>query len=358
MIYILIAFIVSFLSTVIIIRTQNLHNELSWDRDLKGPQKFHSKPVPRVGGISIYIAIFVATALSYVSDQNGLEKLLLFFSALPAFCIGLAEDLTKKISIHSRLIITAFGALLATFLLNLYIDRLDIFGLDLLLKYGIVSTIFTAFTITGLANAYNMIDGFNGLASMVGVITLVALGYVGISYNDPLITFLSFLMASAIIGFFLLNYPLGLIFLGDGGAYLIGFWIASISILIVNRHEEISPWFALMINSYPILETLFTIYRRKFHQNKSPGHPDGIHFHTLIFRRILIKNNPNSSWMTNNSKTAPYLWALTIIVIAPAIIWQKSSFILMICFLTFICIYVWIYARIVRFKTPKWLKIY
>ncbi len=353
---IFIAFFSSFLTTIIILRTQSLHNAFSMDKDLKGPQKFHIKPVPRIGGIAICVAIFIATAISYVNNPNALKEILLFFCALPTFFIGLAEDLTKNISIRLRLIITATGALLATHLLNIYIDRLDIIGLDWLLTNLIISAIFTAFSITGLANAYNMIDGFNGLSSMVGIITLVALGYIGVIEGDPLIIFLSFSMASAILGFFLLNYPRGLIFLGDGGAYLIGFWIASVSILIVNRHHDISPWFALMVNSYPIVETIFTIYRRKFHQNKSPGHPDGMHFHTLIFRRILIKPTHNSNWLTKNSKTSPYLWALTIIGITPSLIWYKSTVILMITSLLFILFYVWIYSRVVKFKTPRWLK--
>lgn len=135
---------------------------------------------------------------------------------------------------------------------------------------------------TGLANAYNIIDGFNGLASMVGIITLLAIAYMGFLFFDPTIIYLSLVMAGAILVFFIWNYPRGLIFLGDGGAYLIGFWIAALSILLTCRHQEISPWLALLINGYPILETLFTIYRRRFHQGKGPGQPDCIHFHTLI----------------------------------------------------------------------------
>ncbi len=83
------------------------------------------------------------------------------------------------------------------------------------------------------------------------------------------------------------NYPRGLVFLGDGGAYLIGFWVASLSVLLVYRHQEISPSFALLINIYPIIETLFSIYRRRIHQGKCPGQADRLHFHTLIYRRLL-----------------------------------------------------------------------
>lgn len=104
-----------------------------------------------------------------------------------------------------------------------------------------------------------------------GVITLLAIGYIGYVVGDSLIIFSSFTMAAAILGFFIWNYPRGLIFLGDGGAYIIGFWVALLSVVLVFRYENISPWFALLVNGYPILETLFTIYRRKIHQGKSPG---------------------------------------------------------------------------------------
>jgi UDP-N-acetylmuramyl pentapeptide phosphotransferase/UDP-N-acetylglucosamine-1-phosphate transferase len=145
--------------------------------------------------------------------------------------------------------------------------------------------------------------------------------------------------------------------LGDGGAYLIGFWIGLMSVLLVARQPTISPWFALIINAYPILETLFTIYRRKIHQGKSPGQPDGIHFHTLVYRRIL---NPaalksGSDWLSANSKTAPYLWLLSALAIVPALLWWKSTPILITFALVFTATYVWLYKSIVTFKTPSWM---
>ena len=164
-------------------------------------------------------------------------------------------------------------------------------------------------------------------------------------------------MAAAIMGFFLLNYPRGLIFLGDGGAYLIGFWVATLSVLLVNLHPEISPWFAVMVNAYPIMETLFTIYRRKFHQGKSPGHPDGIHFHSLIFRRILNRTHINTEldWFNANSKTSPYLWIITSMATIPAILFFHSTPILIGFIALFTAAYVWLYKKIITFKTPKWI---
>ncbi len=353
----LIAFFTSFIVTALIIRTQSLHVRLSGDNNFDGPQKFHTNNVPRIGGIAIGTGIFVAVALRYQNNLESTQDLALIFCALPVISIGLAEDLTKKMSVKIRLIFIAFGALLASLLLGAQINSLDIPVLDYLLIFPVVSIILTIFAVTGLTNAYNIIDGFNGLSSMVGMITLLGLGYVSFKINDPMIFSLSFTMVAAILGFFIWNYPRGLIFLGDGGAYFIGFWVAVESVLIVCRHREISPWFAILLNAYPILETLFTLYRRKLHQGKNPGLPDGIHFHSLIFRRILNRTkmiNP-SDWLSANAKTSPYLWILSGAAIIPAILFYNSPLKLICFLLLFTTSYLWIYIRVVKFKTPKWL---
>ncbi|MBU3589085.1 glycosyltransferase family 4 protein [Polynucleobacter sp. 80A-SIGWE] len=349
------AFLSSFVATLLIIRFKHLHQRFSADWDLSGPQKFHTKVVPRIGGISIAIGLCAAILFRLKNVPNPSIELTLLICAIPTFAIGVTEDLTKKISIRLRLIFTTIAATLFVYLVPVQITRLDIPYLDLIFIFPVVGAVLTVFAITGLANAYNIIDGFNGLAGMVGIITLMAITYVGFALADPLIMYLSLIMASSILGFFIWNYPRGLIFLGDGGAYLIGFWIASLSILLTYRHQEISPWFALLINGYPIMETLFTIYRRKIHQGKSPGQPDGIHFHTLMYRRILMNNHQDNNVFSANARTAPYFWALAVMSIAPAVLWWQSTPTLIGACTLFTTSYVWLYGRIVKFKTPKWL---
>ena len=351
----LVAFFSSFITTLLIIRFKHLHGHLSADFDLSGPQKFHTKSTPRIGGIAITVGLFLAILLRLKNLPEFSIEVILLLCTIPTFAIGLTEDLTKTISVRIRLIFTSCSAALMVLYLNVYIVKLDIPFIDYLFTFPVVGVIFTIFAMTGLANAYNIIDGFNGLSSMVGIITLLAIAYVAIILIDPMITYLAFVMVGAVLGFFIWNYPRGLIFLGDGGAYLIGFWVAALSILLVCRHEQISPWFALLINGYPIFETLFTVYRRKIHQGKSPGTPDGIHFHSLIYRRILIKNHRDQDLFSANARTAPYLWLLTCLCIAPAMVWWESTPILIGVSILFMISYVWLYARIVKFRTPRWL---
>ena len=93
-------------------------------------------------------------------------------------------------------------------------------------------------------------------------------------------------------GSFAWSFPAGLIFRGDGGAYLLGFVLAELSVLLIERNAAVSPIFALLLCAYPIFETIFTIYRRKVVRGVATAEPDGIHLHTLIHRRIVRFKTP------------------------------------------------------------------
>ena len=352
MIRILIAFLLSFIITYLIIRSKHLHESVSGDLDVDGPQKFHTISVPRIGSIGIAIGLVLSAAFQ-ASNFPFFPEMILLVCSLPVFAIGLAEDLTKKISVRIRLICAIISATFLTYLAPLEITSIGIPIVDDILSLKMFSSALAIFAITGLVNAYNIIDGFNGLASMTGVFTLIAIGCVGAMLDDPMLEYLSIAMAASILGFFLWNYPRGLIFLGDGGAYLIGFWIAGLSILIVCRHQEVSPWFSLLINGYPITETMFTIYRRKIHQNKNPGLPDGTHLHTLMYRRTLpslLKSKKMISAKTRNAMVAPSIAIFLIPILAISIIFYKSSLILSTTFIIFLITYIKLYSSIVHFK--------
>ncbi len=363
--FLILAFLLSLLSSLWLIRYQHLHEKISNDYDLSSPQKFHKHAVPRIGGTVIFFAILVTSVIAAVffALERGYLLLQLIACALPTFCIGLTEDLTKKIGVKTRLIATLASAGLVAYFLNIWITQIQVPSIDQLLGITAVSVLFTLVAITGLTNAYNIIDGFNGLASMVAMISLLAIGYIAFKVNDPVLASTCLIVMGAIGGFFVWNYPRGLIFLGDGGAYLIGFLMAALSILLVKRNPTVSPWFALLVNAYPIFETLFTIWRRRVHQGKNPGLPDGAHFHSLIYRRLIrwaeVHESKDSASYAKNAKTSPYLWLLSSMAVFPAIIWWDSTWVLQ-CFALLFCVsYVWVYGAVVKFKTPgifKWFR--
>ena len=154
---------------------------------------------------------------------------------------------------------------------------------------ALLAALIAVFTVVGIANSNNIVDVFNGLASMCVIIMLPALAYVAAQVRDPTISVLVLALAGirAVLGFFIWNFPAGLIFLGDGGAYVLGFFVAELSILLLVRNPEVAPLFPLLVCIYPVFETLSSIYRRRFIRAVPPSMPDGIHLHSLIYRRVV-----------------------------------------------------------------------
>ncbi|MEN2995349.1 MAG: glycosyltransferase [Thermodesulfovibrio sp.] len=343
----------SLLICFLIIRYSHLYGHIILDPVKGGPQKFHTKPTPRIGGVAVFGGIAAGTIVFYLQDKDFKELFaIIFICSLPLFLGGLAEDLTKKISAKIRLLLCIVSALLVCFIADVRIVRFDLL-FDDLLKFLPVSLIITTLAIAGFSNAINIIDGFNGLASGVSIIILTGLAYVAFKVNDMFILFSCTVLIAAIAGFFVWNYPRGLIFLGDSGAYLIGFFIAVISVLLVKRNPQVSSWFPMLLVVYPVWETLFSIYRRKIKKGYSPSKADRLHFHSLVYRRILkwAFGPKDAKYLTRrNSTTSVYLWGLTFISFIPAVLFWQQTLILQICTVLWILMYVWLYRKIVRFK--------
>ncbi len=354
----LISLVVSALLTLFVIKYENLH-QASLDFDLHGVQKVHAYAVPRIGGLCIFLAVILSAAVSawrLPSIGGGVLWLLLCSSV--AFIGGLVEDYTKNVSPMRRLILTMCAAALAYFLLDGKIARIDWIASHWLLDPLWLSLPLTVLAVAGIANAINIIDGFNGLASVVGICMLLSLAYVAWQVGDPFIVVSALMLAGAIAGFLIWNYPAGLIFLGDGGAYFIGFMLGELSLLLVMRNPQVSTWYAVLLLIYPTFETLFSVYRRVFVRGKSPGMPDGIHLHSLIFRRIVqwaVGPREARALTRRNSMTSPYLWLFSLMAVIPATLFWHYTWVLMVFCLIFVFSYVWLYARIVRFKAPRWM---
>jgi UDP-N-acetylmuramyl pentapeptide phosphotransferase/UDP-N-acetylglucosamine-1-phosphate transferase len=354
-----VAFVVALIATVLTIRSSVRHGHVSGDHDLSGPQKIHGRAVPRIGGVGIFSAFAVATLfLMWQRPEDRGTLLRLLACTLPVFVIGLQEDLTKRVSPRRRLFAAAVSAVMGAFLLDAVIPRTDIPGLDFLASYWWGAVLLAIFVASGVVNAVNIIDGLNGLASMCVALMLSGLAYVAIQAADPLIAVLAIATTGAVLGFFLWNYPNGLIFLGDGGAYFLGFVLAELSILLLHRNPEVSPLFPLLLCAYPVFETLFSMYRRKVVRGRAMGMPDGIHLHSLVYKRLMrwaIGNRDAAVLTQRNSMTAPYLWLVCASTVVPSLFWWDSSAILAICLFVFMALYVLLYSRIVKFKTPRLL---
>jgi UDP-N-acetylmuramyl pentapeptide phosphotransferase/UDP-N-acetylglucosamine-1-phosphate transferase len=167
--------------------------------------------------------------------------------------------------------------------------------------------------------------------------------------GDVVMAKVCFLLGSTLIGFFIINYPFGKIFLGDGGAYLFGFLVSWTAILIVARNSVVSPWAVVLACGYPIVEVVFSILRR-FIRKVSPGHPDRLHMHSLVRSRIIRKFINEKSVTTKNAIVSPFVWVLAAMSSMLGTIFYKSTIILMISFGLFFISYWLIYSVIIRIK--------
>lgn len=323
-----------------------------------GVQKFHSHWVPRLGGVPIMLALILGFLLVAWGGFAPAYSLFLFVACLlPAFLVGLAEDITRKAGVGVRLVFTMISAALGWWWLGADLQRLDIPVVDQwLAALPLISFLLTLVAASGIAHAVNIIDGYNGLSGVYALIVLGSLAAVGFQVGDTFVVVLSVVMAASCCGFLVWNYPYGRIFLGDAGAYLVGFSIAEISILLVARNEEVSAWFPMLLAIYPVWETLFSIYRKKILRGMSPGQPDGLHLHMLVYKR-LVKPGPTAEPMRTkllrNSATAPYLWVLALLSAIPALVfWRHPPALMAFCGL-FVLSYQLLYWRLVRFQMPQ-----
>jgi UDP-N-acetylmuramyl pentapeptide phosphotransferase/UDP-N-acetylglucosamine-1-phosphate transferase len=360
MVYLITAFLVSLTVTVMLLRYKNLHSHYTADTDLAGVQKYHVKPVPRVGGMALVVAV-LASAVPVAWREPGLlvSFLSIWACALPAFGGGLLEDLTKNASVRLRFLFIGVSGVLVYAVLDARLTHLDIIGVDWLLQFAAVSFVATLVAVTGAANAINIIDGYHGLAAVVSAVIFAGFAYVSFYLDDRLLLVLSVSMIGAILGFLIWNYPSGLIFLGDGGAYFIGYMIGVVSILMLGRHANVSAWFPLLLCFYPVFETLFSIYRKAFLRGTSPAVPDRIHLHMLIYKRVVRWAEVGPGHMRGrtqrNALTSPYLWVLSSMAGAPAILFWQNEPILIGFTVVFAITYVWLYRALVRFRVPKWM---
>ncbi len=336
------AFAVSLMLSLGLVMTRRWHAGISADEG-EGIQKLHLNITPRVGGI----AIFMGVAASYISASPERSDILgpLWMAGSVAFAFGFLEDLTKRVSVATRLLATILSGVVGWAITGVSLHRLGVSWIDALLAHQGISVLLTAFAIGGIANSINIIDGLNGLASSMKVIALVAIATIAHSEGDVHLAFASLSIAAAVLGFFFVNWPMGKLFLGDGGSYFGGFALAWSCVLLVERNPKITPFAALLVCVYPFVEVLFSIYRRKLKQLPT-GQPDRQHLHSLVYRRYIVTFAPT----VKENSVAGILVAMMNIPPAIAAYWLRhSNFWAALACVGFGLVYVLIYRRIVKF---------
>lgn len=312
---------------LMVLTTQRFHAHLSLDDDLNSIQKLHDSPVPRIGGLPVFVALFAT--LIWATPAGG-EPFVwaLLAASVPVFVAGLWEDLTKRVSAKQRLGWAMVSGFVACWLLDAVLVDLGVPWVNSALAFAPVAVLFSAFAMAGMANAINIIDGLNGLASGVVCLIAIALGVVAAQYGDGLLLSVCMALAFSVLGFWLFNFPFGKIFLGDGGAYLMGVLLGALAIVLKVRNPQLDSWVVLSLLAYPVVEVLFSIYRR-VRTKAAPDQPDFAHFHQLVQRclvDLVSKHRGDVVGSQLNSNATPFLWCFCVVSLALAFVGQQIGF--------------------------------
>lgn len=360
-----ISFIFALFTTLLLVRFGSIFTG-NYGGDL--PQRFHVGDVPRLGGLAFGLSTMLGWSLAVVLfGLDAPNKIPMSIATVgvwvavcaPVYLAGLLDDATQRVAVRWRFAASCLSAVLACWLLSSSVPRLGLSWVDAYwTAMPLLGMMLALAGIAGLPHAMNIIDGYNGLAGVVAIMICSALAYVALQHNDRELAGLLACMIGATLGFLFWNYPRGLIFAGDGGAYFWGTVIAVASVTLVQRHSSVSPWFVMLLLIYPVSETLFSVYR-KWTRGQAPSMADSMHFHQLIYKRLVrgvFHDDRTRQALIRNNLTSPYLWAFSSLSVGPAVLFWYSTPILIAFCLLFIVTYIGAYAMIVRFKTPRWLR--
>ena len=256
-------------------------------------RKKQERPIPRLGGMPIMLSTALGLLVILTArPANAANWFPVLVGSLMMYGLGLWDDL-KPVGARVKLagqIITAC----VVFWMGLSIDKFSYPGSTGSIDLGAWSFPVTVFWLIAVPNIVNLIDGFDGLAGGLGLCMAVTLGIVGLHNDQVSMACYAFTMAGALLGFLVFNFPPAKIYLGDGGAYLIGFTIAALSLTSSNKGSVAKVLFVTMIAlGVPILDTLFAVLRRVL-RGYPLFHADDEHFHHKLERlgfskrRILI----------------------------------------------------------------------
>ncbi|MBK1673584.1 hypothetical protein CKO35_09745 [Ectothiorhodospira shaposhnikovii] len=261
--------------------------------DHPGAHRLHQNPTPLLGGIAVVLSLLICLGLARLwSAINGVEFALfplgVLFALIMLLAVGVWDD-ARQISVRIRF---AAQGLAAVALLLSGVVITDMGVIDLGADWGWLSLgMFlgvgvTLFAIIGCINAFNLIDGMDGLAAGLGTVTLTGLAWVVLETRDAAGLMLVLTQLGALCGFLLLNARIGrpraLVFLGDAGSTTLGlllaYWVIALSQSPVAAMPATA---ALWLLGIPIIDTLRVMFERMA-SGRSPFHPGHEHLHHLL----------------------------------------------------------------------------
>ncbi len=245
--------------------------------DQPNERKVHQTPMPRLGGLAIFIAVSVA--LRMFTDLTADPLLPIFLGSLVIILLGIVDDI-RPLSARIKLLFQVIAAIIVV-VGGVNIEFINIPLTDKVLNLGNFSYIFTILWIVGITNALNLIDGLDGLATGVASISLATIFVMSLIMGKMTIMIITLVLLAAAVGFLIYNFYPAKIFLGDSGSLYLGYMLATISILGFKNIAVVSFLFPIVILAVPIFDTIFAIIRR-FRNGEAITVADRGHLHHCL----------------------------------------------------------------------------
>ena len=296
------------------------NSKLLIDDQFNKPQAFHDSAISIGGGLGIFVSSLI------LIFNFWLFKNTFFFEYLSIctlfFILGFADDIRINIKPKIRLILMIAILILSIKFNNFYVEKT---GIEFLNKWLSISEIFSLIFISlcflFVINGANLIDGYNGLLgfhSLIILLNLFLINYLN-GFND--LANLLFFGILILVIFLIFNFPKAKVFLGDGGSYFLGTFIAISVVKTSIINPTISPFYFCILLFYLFFEVFFSFFRKLIKEKKSPIHPDGNHLHMLLYKFFLKKNNK----LKSNYSVSIFINAAYLILLIPAIIMMKDG---------------------------------
>ena len=254
--------------------------------DVPNGRKVHSKPMPRLGGLGIYMGFLLGYILF---GEMSIRMNAILIGSIIIIITGIVDDINPipaKIKFLFQLIAASVVALYG----NILIRDLSAFGFYL--DFGIFSYPITIIFIVSIINCINLIDGLDGLAAGLSSIYFLTIGIVIVAWTNDfgLDVMITFIMLGATLGFLCHNFNPAKIFMGDSGSMFLGYMIAVIALLGFKNVTLTTLLAPICLLAIPIMDTLFAIIRRII--NKKPiDEPDREHLHHQLLNLHLSHRN-------------------------------------------------------------------
>jgi UDP-GlcNAc:undecaprenyl-phosphate GlcNAc-1-phosphate transferase len=246
--------------------------------DTPDKRKIHSRPIPKVGGLSMAAGVLVPLLMWNYGDRLGMSLLI---GACIIVIFGFVDD-TLNLPWYLKLSVQLAAALVVVLMGDVKIGFIDA-----LTPSGSPSdwtvSIITVIVIVGVTNAVNLADGLDGLAGGLMLVSFTFMGFLGYIGGNQLVTLISVAVTGAILGFLPYNTHPATVFMGDTGSQLLGFLAGTMSLIVPQANHDISPVLPLFIIGLPVIDTLMVVFER-LSKGRLPFHADTNHIHHKLLR--------------------------------------------------------------------------